>query len=148
MTIRKKKKVRKQRGSRTYGYGRVSGGHRKGGSRGGKGNAGIKDHHRIGRILDMIRRKKGFTTPNTPSSYLSVNIGDIDEQIELLLTKNIAIKEGSVIKINVAKLGYSKVMGKGLVKHPFHIIAKNITSKAQEKIEAAGGKTFTSSSPE
>ena len=148
MTVRKKKKVRKRRGSRTYGYGRVSGGHRKGGSRGGKGNAGIKDHHRIGRISDMIRRKKGFTTPNVPSSNLSVNIGDIDEQLDLLLTKNIAIKEGSVVKIDVAKLGYSKVMGKGFVKHPFHIYAEKITPKALEKIETAGGKAFPSSSPE
>ncbi|UCG89776.1 MAG: uL15 family ribosomal protein [Candidatus Heimdallarchaeota archaeon] len=148
MTVRKKKKVRKQRGSRTYGYGRVSGGHRKSGSRGGKGNAGIKDHHRIGRISDMIRNKKGFNAPNIPSSSLSINIGDIDEQLDLLLTKNIAIKEGSIFKINIANLGYSKVMGKGFVKHPFHIYAEKITSKALEKIEAAGGKAFTSSSPE
>ncbi|MFX1285470.1 MAG: uL15 family ribosomal protein [Promethearchaeota archaeon] len=144
MAIRKKKKVRKQRGSRTYGYGRISGGHRKSGSRGGKGNAGIKDHHRIGRISELIRNKKGFNTPNIPSSYLSINVGDIDEQLDLLLTKNIAIKEGSIIKIDITKLGYSKVIGKGSVKHPFHLYAKKITTKAQEKIEAAGGKAFTS----
>ncbi|MFX0207927.1 MAG: uL15m family ribosomal protein [Candidatus Hodarchaeota archaeon] len=144
MTIRKRKKVRKQRGSRTYGYGRVSGGHRKSGSRGGKGNAGIKDHHRIGRISEMIRSKKGFKAPDIPSSYLSINIGDIDEQLDLLLSKNIAIKEGPNVKIDVTKLGYSKVTGKGSVKHPFHLYAKKITSKAQEKIEAAGGKVFTS----
>ena len=64
MTIRKRKKIRKQRGSRTYGYGRISGGHRKGGSRGGKGNAGIKDHHQIGRTLDLIRNRRGFIVPN------------------------------------------------------------------------------------
>ena len=146
MTFRKRKKVRKQRGSRTYGYGRVSGGHRKGGSRGGKGNAGIKDHHQIGRILDMMKDQKGFSVPKTPSTDLSINVGDIDAQFDLLIAKNIARKEGSVIKIDVTELGYSKVMGKGLVSHPFHLYAEKITLKAQEKIQAAGGKAFPSSS--
>ncbi|MFX0124032.1 MAG: uL15m family ribosomal protein [Candidatus Hodarchaeota archaeon] len=146
MTVRKKKKIRKQRGSRTYGYGRVSGGHRKGGSRGGKGNAGIKDHHRIGRISDIITDQKGFNVPNTPSTDSSINVGDIDAQFDLLIAKNIARKEGSVIKIYVTELGYTKVMGKGLVRHPFHLYAEKITPRAQEKIKAAGGKAFPSSS--
>ncbi len=146
MTVRKRKKVRKQRGSRTYGYGRISGGHRKGGSRGGKGNAGIKDHHQIGRILEMIKDQKGFTVPNSPSTDSSINVGDIDAQFDLLIAKNIAKKEGSVIKIDVTELGYSKVLGKGLVSHPFHLYAEKITPRAQEKIKAAGGKTFPSSS--
>ncbi len=148
MSVRKRKKVRKQRGSRTYGYGRISGGHRKGGSRGGKGNAGIKDHHQIGRVADMILNKKGFTTPNTPSSDFSINVGAIDEQIDSLLAKNIAKKEGSIVKIDVAEMGYVKVMGKGFVRHPLHLYAKKITLSAQEKIEAAGGKVFPSSSSE
>ncbi|MFX0013662.1 MAG: uL15 family ribosomal protein [Promethearchaeota archaeon] len=146
MTVRKERKVRKQRGSRTYGYGRISGGHRKGGSRGGKGNAGIKDHHRIGRISDIILSKKGFTVPKASSSKSSVNIGDIDDQLDLLITNGIAKKEGAVVKIDLAELGYSKVLGKGLVKHPFHIYAEKITSRAQEKIEAAGGKAFPNTS--
>jgi len=145
MTIRRNKKVRKQRGSRTYGYGRISGGHRKGGSRGGKGNAGIKDHHQIGRILEMINNQRGFTAPNTVSD-MSINIGEIDEQINLLLEKKIAKKEGSVIKIDAKDLGYTKVMGKGSVGQSFHLYAKKVTTKAQEKIEAAGGKVFINSS--
>ncbi|UCG00598.1 MAG: uL15 family ribosomal protein [Candidatus Heimdallarchaeota archaeon] len=148
MTVRKRKKVRKQRGSRTYGYGRVSGGHRKGGSRGGKGNAGIKNHHRIGRISDVIKSQKGFTVPTTPSTGSSINVGDIDAQFDALIDMNIAKKKGSVIKIDVTDLGYSKVMGKGRVSHPFHLYAEKITPRAQEKIKAAGGKTFPSSSQE
>ncbi|MFX1536332.1 MAG: uL15 family ribosomal protein [Promethearchaeota archaeon] len=146
MTVRKRKKVRKQRGSRTYGYGRISGGHRKGGSRGGKGNAGIKNHHRIGRISDVIESQKGFTVPRNPSTDTSINVGSIDAQFDLLIAKNIAKKEGSVIKIDVTGLGYTKVMGKGLVSHPFHLYAEKITPKAQEKIKAAGGKAFPRSS--
>ncbi|MFX1506281.1 MAG: uL15 family ribosomal protein [Promethearchaeota archaeon] len=146
MTVRKKKKVRKQRGSRTYGYGRISGGHRKGGSRGGKGNAGIKNHHRIGRISDVIKSQKGFNVPNNPSTDSSINIGSIDTQLDLLIAQKIAKKQGSVFKIDISELGYSKVMGKGLVSHPFHLYAEKITPKAQEKIKAAGGEAFPSSS--
>ncbi|MHA2075288.1 MAG: uL15 family ribosomal protein [Candidatus Hodarchaeales archaeon] len=145
MTQRKNKKVRKQRGSRVYGYGRISGGHRKGGSRGGVGQAGSKGHHRIGRIAEMIRNQRGFTAPNTSPDDLAVNIGELDEQLELLLAKKIAVKEGKKIKIDVSDLGYTKVMGKGIVKNPLHIHAEKITPHALEKIEAAGGKAITKS---
>ncbi|MEM0231544.1 MAG: hypothetical protein QXG78_00335, partial [Candidatus Methanomethyliaceae archaeon] len=43
MVVRREKKVRKQRGSRTYGWGTV-GQHRKSGMRGGFGNAGLHKH--------------------------------------------------------------------------------------------------------
>jgi large subunit ribosomal protein L15 len=145
MTLRRNKKVRKQRGSRVYGYGRISGGHRKGGSRGGVGNAGSKGHHRIGRIAEMIRNQRGFTAPNASPNNLTVNIGELDEQIELLLAKKIAVKEGKYIKIDVSELGYAKVMGKGLVKNPLNVHAEKITQHAKEKIEAAGGKAILKS---
>ena len=63
MVGRKPKKVRKMRGSRTHGYGRVSGGHRKGGQRGGKGAAGRKGHHMIHYILTNRRKEQGFVNP-------------------------------------------------------------------------------------
>ena len=147
MTVRKKKKTRKQRASRTYGYGRVSGGHRKSGSRGGVGNAGSKGHHRIGRIADMIQSQKGFTVPN-PSIIHSINIGEIDEQLEFLLAAEVAKKEGTTFKVDVGKVGYKKVLGKGQVKNPLHVYAQYISPKAQEKIEAAGGKVFPEKSSE
>ena len=142
MTVRRKKKVRKQRGSRVYGYGRISGGHRKSGSRGGVGNAGSKGHHRIGRIADMIRNQRGFTNPTTAQD-LSINIGEIDEQIDVLLAKEIAKKDGNNIKIDVNDLGYVKVLGKGLVTRPLTVHAQTITTKAQEKIKNAGGKAVS-----
>lgn len=147
MTIRKQKKVRKQRGSRVYGYGRISGGHRKGGSRGGKGNAGSKGHHRIGRIREMILNQKGFVSPNpTPSMF--INVGDIDEQLDFLLAAEIAEKDGANIIVDMNKIGPIKILGKGLVTHPIHLRTSSITTKAQEKIEAAGGKVLTESSDE
>ena len=76
---------------------------------------------------------------------LSINVGDIDAQFDALIDQNIAKKKGSVVKIDVSELGFSKVMGKGRVSHSFHLYAKKITPRAQEKIKAAGGKAFPSS---
>ena len=141
MTVRRSKKVRKQRGSRVYGYGRISGGHRKCGSRGGVGNAGSKNHHKIGKITDMILSQKGFISPN-PTHSMFINVGEIDEHIEFLIAAEIAEKEGTKIKVDINKLGPVKVLGKGLVTHPFNLHANLITEKAKEKIEAAGGKVI------
>ena len=141
MTVRRSKKVRKQRGSRVYGYGRISGGHRKSGSRGGVGNAGSKNHHKIGKITDMILSQKGFISPN-PTHSMFINVGEIDEHIEFLIAAEIAEKEGTKIKVDINKLGPVKVLGKGLVTHPFNLHANLITEKAKEKIEAAGGKVI------
>jgi large subunit ribosomal protein L15 len=126
------------------GYGRISGGHRKGGSRGGKGNAGSKGHHRIGKIKQMILDQKGFVSPN-PSSSMFINIGEINEQLEFLLAAEIAKKEGSTIVVDMNKIGPIKILGRGMVTHPIHLHAGIITAKAQEKIEAAGGKVITGS---
>ena len=148
MTVRRERKVRKQRGSRVHGYGRVSGGHRKSGSRGGKGKAGSKDHHRIGRIKQMIIDQKGFTSLNANKKEASINIGELDEQVELLLASNYATKDGSHIKIDLKELGITKVLGKGRVTNTLHVYGDIVTSKARDKIEAAGGKTFPSNSDE
>ena len=147
MTIRRPKKVRKQRGSRTYGYGRVSGGHRKSGSRGGVGKAGSKGHHRIGRISAMIKSQKGFFPPNSPPSQ-PINVGIIEEQLENWLNTNQAVKEGQTIKVDAGRLGYTKVLGSGRVSTPIHLYAPKITTKAQEKVEAVGGKVFTTGADE
>ncbi|MHA1542329.1 MAG: 50S ribosomal protein L15, partial [Candidatus Hodarchaeales archaeon] len=132
MTVRRSKKVRKQRGSRVYGYGRISGGHRKSGSRGGVGNAGSKNHHKIGKITDMILSQKGFTSPN-PTHSVFINVGEIDEHIEFLIGAEIAEKEGTKIKVDIKKKKQVKVIGKGLVTHPFNLHANLITEKKKKK---------------
>ena len=64
MTVRREKKNRKLLRTRTRGYGRISGGHRKGGSRGGKGRAGSMGHHRILYQKEMLAAGRGFKRPN------------------------------------------------------------------------------------
>ena len=147
MTVRRQKKVRKQRASRVHGYGRISGGHRKSGSRGGVGNAGSKNHHKITRISEMIENQKGFTAPN-PTHSMFINVGEIDEHLDFLVAAEIAKKEGSKVIVEISKLGPIKVLGKGTITNAIQLHAESVTERAKEKIEAAGGKVITDSPEE
>jgi large subunit ribosomal protein L15 len=92
----------------------------------------------------MILNQKGFVSPN-PTPSLFINVGEIDEQIEFLLAAEIAEKDGSKIVVDMEKIGPVKILGKGLVTHPIQLRTSSITKKAQEKIEAAGGKVIIES---
>jgi large subunit ribosomal protein L15 len=95
----------------------------------------------------MIHGQRGFNVPGESTEKV-INVGEIEEQLDALLKTNKAKKEGSVFKLDVRELGVTKVLGKGLVRNPIHLYTKSITSKAQDKIEAAGGKVFQDSTTE
>ncbi len=141
MVIRKPRKVRKMRGSRTHGYGRVSGGHRKGGQRGGKGAAGRKGQHMIHYILTNRRRERGFSNP-TRKKVNSINIGQLLEKANELVAEGKIQKEGDTLSIDVSALGYDKVLGKGQVKQKVKLITPAISKQAEEKITALGGEVL------
>lgn len=141
MVVRRRKKVRKMRGSRTHGYGRV-GQHRKGGQRGGKGKAGRHKHlwSYVVKYEPDYFGKHGFHRPFAVQRIpLTINIGELDEMVDLLLDKGYAEKVGDVIKMDLTKLHVDKLLGNGKVRHKFHIIVNNATEKAIQKIKAAGG---------
>lgn len=140
MVVRKRRKVRKLRGSRVYGFGRVSGGHRKSGQRGGKGKSGKKDHHWIKTVKMGQIKIKGFTRPPAARSpSLTVNVGELSSNADLLVTAELAEATGDSIKIDVESLGYDKVLGKGQVRNELIVSAPAFSDKARAKIEAAGG---------
>jgi len=143
MVVRRRKKVKKKRGSRTHGRGCAKRG-RGSGERGGKGMAGGHKHkwsYIIHYAPDYFG-KHGFFPP-TRREQEAVNVGELDERIEELVEKGLATKEGDIYKIDVRKLGFSKVLGGGEVKHPMEIIADKISSEARRKIEEAGGRVST-----
>ena len=77
----RKKKSRKQRGSRYCGWGQV-GQHRKSGMRGGVGKAGGRKHkwlHTIKYDPDRYTHK-GFTTPSSLNYVKTINVGEIDRR--------------------------------------------------------------------
>jgi len=138
----KKRKVRKKRGSRTYGYGRV-GQHRGKGQRGGHGKAGLHKHKwsYILRYEPDYFDKHGFRARRRKDENV-INVGDLDEQVDQLLKEKKAAKKRGGIYVDLSKMGYDKLLGSGKVTHRLIIRVASHSKSAAEKIEEANGKAL------
>ena len=144
MVVRRKKKSRYMRGTRTCGWGRV-GQHRKSGSKGGVGHAGMHKHYWtwVVKYAPDYFGKHGFTRPPELVPRIRwINVGDLDTMAEDLVNKGIAEKVDDKIVIDVTKLGYNKVLGRGKVTKALVVKAPAFTSNAIEKIKSAGGEAI------
>ncbi len=132
----KERKTRKMRGSRTHGYGRI-GQHR---------DAGSKGHRKVGRHKHLWSYvvtyepdyfgKKGFTSPQSlKRRENTININQLDQ---------IAAKTPDA-HIDLASLGYTKLLGTGKITKPLTITVPSCSKTAAEKIKKAGGKISTGS---
>jgi large subunit ribosomal protein L15 len=142
----RKRKLRKQRGSRTHGYG-VVGQHRGGGQRGGKGKTGLSKHKWSYTIKYAPNHygKHGFFSPNK-RVMKTINVGKLDEQVTKFLSDDMAKKSEDGIVIDLNELGYEKLLGKGKATHPFIINVKYVSKSAAQKIKGAGGRILKHSS--
>ena len=145
MVVRRRKKVRKLRGrTRSMGWGRV-GQHRGPGSHGGHGAAGMHKHRWMWVIKYAPKwfGKHGFNKPSIRDYEIEVvNVGELDENVELLVERGLATKVNDTYEIDITKLGAQKLTGKGRVTRKIIVIAPEATSNAIEKIESAGGKVI------
>lgn len=141
-----KQKTKKFRGSRTCGGGTHKN-RRGGGSRGGRGNAGGCKHHFVRAMQRGLSfGKHGFKRPSSVTAdKVIVNIGEIDESIEQLVTDGFAEKKENAFYIDLANIGIEKVLGSGKVTKPLFITANEFSSAAKQKIEDANGKAITPS---
>lgn len=130
----RERKVRKQRGSRTHGWGQV-GQHRAGGRKGGKGKAGRGKHKWTYTVkyAPNYFGKHGFHKPVSHEEK-TINVGELEELVE----KTTIEKEAKII--NLEKLGYNKLLGAGKVNRPLNIEVKSCSKSAAKKIQEAGGK--------
>ncbi len=139
--IRKTKKIRKLRGSRSVGGGCTK--KRRGaGHRGGRGNAGLNKHHKTWMVINDPNHfgKYGFTRPTkTIQQFKPINLLDIDNNIEKYLAENVAVEEDGQIVLDVTKLGYNKVLAKGSLSTAMLIKSPKFSNSAIEKIEEVGG---------
>jgi large subunit ribosomal protein L15 len=133
----KLRKIRKQRGSRTHGYGRV-GQHRCKGSKGYR-KAG---RHKAGwsyvlRYEPDYFGKKGFTSPKSLKQKENIiNVKKLEEIAEQFSTEK---KEDKIV-INLESLGYTKLLGTGKVTKPLVVKVASCSKSAAEKIKEAGGQ--------
>lgn len=141
MVVRRRKKSRKLRGNRSHGYGRI-GQHRKSGSRGGFGAAGMHKHKWswVVKYAPNYFGKRGFTrAPQIVLGIKEINVGVLDEVAKKLIKEGLAKVENEYITINVLDLGFNKVTGKGRVTKKLKVITRLITESARKKIENVGG---------
>ena len=134
------RKIRKKRGSRTHGAGTV-GQHRKGSK--GRRKAG---RHKEGWTY-VIRHepdyfgKKGFRPKQSLGQKLNVvNVGGLEKLADRQATEEkIGKKEGKVL-LNLNKLGYDKLLGKGKIATPILVRIASYSALAAKKIEDSGGR--------
>ncbi len=146
------KKIRKKRGTRTCGYGRV-GQHRKTGQRAGRGKTtqwkkSKKSYYLKQKELgfpdpDWNMGKKGFKRPQDITRIYktnTLNIKDLDQKIDKLVLENIASKTGNTYIINLNDINIQKILGRGEINKKINISVNRASKQAMDKIEAAGGK--------
>jgi len=131
----KLRKIRKKRGSRTQGYGRV-GQHRKSGSKGerkaGRHKQGWSYVHRY--EPDYFKKKR--LKPRTDKSQIRIiNLKELEE-----LALQIYSEKEKKITIDLEKMGYDKLLGSGKISLPVSVKIPAWSEAAQKKIEAAGGE--------
>jgi len=139
----KLRKTRKHRGSRTQGFGRV-GQHRKTGSHGYR-KSGRHKHlwSYVTTYAPDYFGKNGFTSPKSlKQKTKTININKLDELSTRLATE----KEGKRY-IDLAGLGYTKLLGTGRTAQPLIVNIQSASKTATEKIEKAGGQILTTPQP-
>lgn len=136
----KLRKIRKTRGSRTQGYGRI-GQHRKTGSKGYR-KAGRHKHlwSYVTTYAPDSFGKHGFTSPQSLNRNINViNIARLSAIVAELPT---ASEEGPPV-IDLTSLGYSKLLGTGKISKALTVKISSCSKSAAEKITQAGGKILS-----
>ena len=133
------RKMRKNRGSRTQGWGRV-GQHRRTGSK-GRRNAG---RHKalwsyVIKYEPEYYSKVGFTSPKSlRHEAKTINVGSLNR-----ISANLpAEKQEDKTIVDLAALGYTKLLGTGKITKPLVIKVASCSKSAAEKVKNAGGQVL------
>ena len=133
----KLRKIRKFRGTRTQGYGRI-GQHR---------DAGSKGARKVGRHKHLWSwvvthqpdyfGKNGFTSPKSLHTKVNpINLNKLDQLAQA--------GQEEKVQINLTELGYTKLLGTGKVTKAMTIQVESYSKSAAEKIKGAGGEIISS----
>ena len=137
----KKRKVRRQRGSRTHGYGQI-GQHRSRGGRGGTGKAGL-DKHKWTYVVKhdpTYWLKHGFVSTKTLNSKVKIiNVGKLDDLVNRLDEEKKLERQENKVVLDLETLGFDKLLGTGKVTKPVLVKVSAYSESASRKLEEAGG---------
>ncbi len=144
MVVRRRSKTRKLRGrTRTMSWGRI-GQHRKSGSRGGRGAAGLGKHEWTWTIkyAPSWYGKHGFKPPRIRVGYRpnTINLSQLEDLVAKLEASGLAKTEDGLIVVNLEEARIHKLLGSGRVTRKLKVIVPLASEAAVRKIEEAGGK--------
>ncbi|NDB32399.1 MAG: 50S ribosomal protein L15 [Nitrososphaeria archaeon] len=132
------RKTRKFRGSRTHGWGQI-GQHRASGHKGGLGQAGMHKHL-FSSLLKDDPDHFGHDSTHPPHPIITkkwTSVRDLDD----IFAKH-GKQEGGKKLLDLASLGYDKLLGGGQVKNAYSVKIGRYTESAAEKIKQAGGEVL------
>jgi len=144
MVVRRRKKSRKQRGSRTHGWGSI-GQHRKSGSRGGVGAVGYCKHKWTWAVkyFPDWYGKHGFTRPPVIRTGIkAINVGRLNELIDEMILRGEIEPVDGVYEVDLSALGINKLLGGGKVNKKIRVKVAYASEAAISKIKEAGGEVI------
>ncbi|MFM7796656.1 MAG: uL15 family ribosomal protein [Candidatus Nitrosotenuis sp.] len=133
------RKTRKFRGSRTHGWGQI-GQHRASGHKGGLGQSGMHKHL-FSSLLKDDPYHFGHDSTHPPHPIITkkwTSVRDLDD----IFAKH-GKQEGGKKLLDLASLGYDKLLGGGQIKNAYSVKIERCTESAAEKIKNAGGEVLT-----
>ncbi len=141
MTVKKRKKVTRLRGSRTHGWGLR---HRGSGQRGGAGFSGTGK--KAGTNLPSSWKagiklgKEGFKSKGIIKVANVISLKDLEDKIPAWLNeKKISAEKGFYV-INLKGLGYDKLLSTGRISKKVKVAVDYASKNAVEKLKSAGGE--------
>ncbi len=115
--------------------------------RGGKGKAGGRKHLWIQTVKYFPDRYKkiGFKPPSSlePEAE-TVNVGELRDLAIKTLGADKVKGGADNVSLDLDSMGFGKLLGRGSIDIPLSIKVSEYTSKALEKVEAAGGQILES----
>jgi large subunit ribosomal protein L15 len=148
MSLKRRKKNTRLRGSKTHGWGAMKK-HRGAGHRGGRGNAGSGkrgDAKKPSYWKDMSRYGKHGFHHRRPL-VRAINVGQLASGIDSLVAHGRA-SGGKTFAVDLAAIGYGRLLGGGVVTRPIEITVAVASARAIEKVAAAGGKVVVTTQAE
>lgn len=147
MVVHKRKKVTKYRGSKTHGWGAMKK-HRGAGNRGGRGMAGTGKHGDAKKPSiwkTPYFGKRGFHNPNPKKNkdIKEITLKDVEEKLAFWKKKGFVKEENGVSVIDLAKIGFTKLLSNGKATKKLKLIIKYASKGAIERVQKAGGEVLT-----
>jgi len=151
MTVNKRGKSRKRRGSQTYGWGKKSRA-RSAGSHSGKGRCGLgkRGHCKKPTMLKLRhelglgpRTKIGFKRhASVIRDIRAITLRSLVCKLDDYVSDKLVKKEKDMFIVNLRDIGFNKLLSNGKLDVKLRVTSDYFSAKAIDKIKSAGGEAI------